>query len=76
MSVLHKIQIEAEGKESQIVYRKIYELQVESSPRRWTHQALYRYQKQELVVSWKVVSGCRMVRLKIDVTALARGSYQ
>lgn len=53
MSVLHKILIEAEGKKAQIVYRKIYELQVEGSPnqpRRRTHRALYRYQKQEIIV--------------------------
>ena len=51
MSVLHKIRIE--GEKPQIVYRKIYELQVEGSPnqpRRRTHRALCRYQKQEIIV--------------------------
>lgn len=53
MSVLHKIRITVEGEKPQTIYRKLYAVQVTgppNRPRRRTHQALCRYNKQEVIV--------------------------
>ena len=53
MSVLNKIRIGGEGKKPQIVYRRIYDVQVVGTPNRLrsrTHKAFCRYNKEEIVV--------------------------